>query len=410
MNSEPFDLRISVQNYEQVYLPRYDGYSNMNIAHSVLSRFSAGGTNPVRGSSDLFNHKKIVVMLTDGLGYGHLMTARKSIQSVEKVLGKASDIGQLTTMFPSTTSTVMSSVNTGLTPAEHGVIGFTMYVKELGSVINTISFTPATEKGEGGLEKSGIQPTYLYPERTVYHALWEKGVSTSVLTPNYLVNTVMSRSLYSGSERVRYAQLSDLFVSLRKKLCEDPSREEYIFVYWSGVDTVSHKYGPGTEEYMAELNSVFHLLGTELLERCRGVDAAMFITADHGQVYIPEGQFHDLSQDTELLSTLAAPPTGDSRAVVMYPSDREKLREVAQARFGSTSVLVESSEALKKGFFGNNGRRQGFESRIGELIALPHQAHSYAYRYPAYDYPSMRGNHGGLTLEELIVPLIAFEL
>ncbi|MEM3671047.1 MAG: alkaline phosphatase family protein [Thermoprotei archaeon] len=399
-----------MKQYEKVYLPRYDGYSNMNISHSVLRRFNAGGTTPLKEGSDLFNHRKVVVMLVDGLGYSHLMNARKEVPSVDRALSKSTYLGQLTTMFPSTTSTVMSSVNSGLTPLQHGVIGFTMYIKELGAVINTLSFTPATERGEGGLEKSGMDPTFLYPQRTIYQTLFEKGVPSRILTPAYLANSVMSRTLYNGGERVKYAQLSDLFVNLRRILTEDQDREEFIFVYWSGVDTVSHKYGPGGEEYKAELNSVFHMLTTELLEKCSGVDASLVITADHGQVNIPEGQFHDLSEYQGLLTSLSSPPVGDSRAVFLYASDPAEMKSQMETVFGETSVVIDSSEALDKGFFGSDGRRPGFESRIGDQIVLPYKDHSYAYRYPTYDYSPMRGNHGGLTLEELLVPMLVYEL
>jgi hypothetical protein len=32
------------------------------------------------------------------------------------------------------------------------------------------------------------------------------------------------------------------------------------------------------------------------------------------------------------------------------------------------------------------------------------------FRYPTYDYKPLLGNHGGLTLDELLVPLVVYEL
>jgi len=176
------------------------------------------------------------------------------------------------------------------------------------------------------------------------------------------------------------------------------------------VDTISHKYGPGTEEYDAELNGFFHLFETELLNRLKGSDASVLVTADHGHTYIPDGSFHDLSGDSEFLSSLTVPPTGDSRAFFLYPSDRERMEKMAYNRFGDTSVLVNSEEALRNGFFGPTNDSSTLKSRIGEKIVLPYKPHSYVYRYPTFEYKPMFGNHGGLTLEELVIPLVAFEL
>jgi hypothetical protein len=401
---------FAVEQFSEVYLPDYSGNSIYNLINSVLRRFGLNRSGVLTGFNDVLGHNKVVVFLVDGLGYSHMVSARPRISSLDSFLKKASHTRQITTVFPSTTSTVLSTVNTAMTPAEHGIVGFTMYVKELGSVVNTITFSPASEKGDGAFERSGLQPSFMYPQKTVFQELVQLGVHSRVLTPNYLANTVLSKTLYNGAERIKYVQLSDLFVGLRKALSQTRYDQEYFFVYWSGVDTVSHKYGPGTEEYDAELNGFFHLFESELLDKLNGSDVSILVTADHGHTYIPDGSFHDLSGDSDFLSSLMVPPTGDSRAFFLYPSDREKMERMAQSRFGDTSVLVDSEEALKRGFFGLGDNSSVLKSRIGEKIVLPYKPHSYVYRYPTFEYKPMFGNHGGLTLEELIIPLVAFEL
>jgi hypothetical protein len=408
-------LGMSAEQFEpkrlgEVYLPDYSGRSLYNLSHTLLKAFGAPVDQGISGLGDVLNHSRIVVLLIDGLGHRQLVSATGRIPAVGSSLSRAKLSLPITSVFPSTTSTVLTTLNTGLVPAKHGVIGFTMYVKELGSVVNSISFSPASERGEGAFERSGLQPSYLYPQRTIYHELSERGVYTCVVTPNYLANTVLSKTLYNGAERIKFNQLSDMFVSLRKSLLGRKREREFYFAYWNGVDAIAHKYGSTSEEYDAELNSVFYLLNNELLERCRNTDTALIITADHGHVYIPQENFHDLSSDTQLLSALNVPPTGDSRALFIHPRAADDTDRLLADRFGSTSQIVDSDDALRNNFFGQTEVEQKVRWRLGQKIILPYKPHSYVFRYPTYDYKPLLGNHGGLTLDELLVPLVVYEL
>jgi predicted AlkP superfamily pyrophosphatase or phosphodiesterase len=404
------DEHFEPKRFGDVYLPDYSGRSLYNLSRTLLRVYGAPVDGSITGISDVLNHGRIVLLLVDGLGYNQLVSASSRIPQVASALAKARLTVPLTSVFPSTTSTVLTTLNTGLTPARHGIIGFTMYVKELGTVVNSISFSPASERGEGAFERSGLQPSYLYPQRTIYQDMSERGAYTAVITPGYLANTVLSKTLYNGADRVKINQLSDLFVTLRKSLLGRKREREFYFAYWSGVDTIAHKYGSNSEEYDAELNSFFHMLNTELLERCRGTDTTLIVTADHGHVYIPQENFHDLSSDSQLLSALSVPPTGDSRALFMYPRVADEADRLLNDKFGSTSQIVDSDEALRNNFLGQTEVDQKVRWRVGQRIVLPFKPHSYVFRYPTFENKPLLGNHGGLTLDELLVPLVAYEL
>lgn len=398
---------INLRSYGRVHLPSYDGSGILNLSNSILKRFGARTFGRTLKDDSVLSKKKVAVVVVDGLGYRQLHEAAKTIQPVAQSLARCSVNSPITTVFPSTTSTVLTSLNTALSPAQHGVIGFSMYVKELGCVVNNISFSPISEKWEGGFESAGLEPSYLYPKKTIYNSLWESGVHSRSINPSNLANTVLSRMLYSGAERYRYSQLSDMMVALRRFIAGKDYEQEFIMAYWSGVDTIAHKYGTESEEYRAELYGFFSMLNSQVLDGIKDREAAVIITADHGHADIPEGNFHDLSQDIELLDTLFVPPTGDSRAVFLYPrAGAELLRE----RFASTSEVLERQEVTKNGFLGEEEISEKLAFRIGDYVALPFERHSYVYRYPTYDFKPMRGNHGGLSLDELLIPLLAFEL
>jgi len=396
------------KKFGELYLPSYDGRSILNLTSLILTHYgSKSATMALNFSKELQN--TMVVIIVDGLGYLQLKEARKRLSIVDAALSKAQTFEAMTTVFPSTTSTVLTSFNTGLPPAQHGIIGFSMFVKELGAVVNTITFSPASEKGEGAFESSGLQASYLYPQKTIYQELSSLGVKSKVFTPNYLANTVLSRALYNGAEKFKFSQLSDMFVNIRKELLQKTSEPRFITAYWSGVDTISHKYGPMSDEHDAEISAFFFMLFSQLVEKCAGAGATLIVTADHGHVNIPEGCFHDLSSDYELLSNLAIPPTGDSRALFLFPKN-EHSNEVIQKRFSETSVILDKKEAIELGLFGVKELSPSVSSRLGDKLVLPFKQHSYVYRYPTFEYKPMIGNHGGLSQEELLIPLLVYEL
>jgi predicted AlkP superfamily pyrophosphatase or phosphodiesterase len=407
MSADLTTVLPGLRNYSRVYLPSYDGSGILNLSNSILKRFGARSFGKTLKDDSVLSKKKVAVIVVDGLGYRQLHEVAQTLQPVTQALSKSSVDSCITTVFPSTTSTVLTTLNTALSPAQHGVIGFSMYVKELGCVVNNISFSPISEKWEGGFEAAGLEPGYLYPKRTIYNSLWESGVHSRSINPSNLANTVLSRMLYGGAEKFRYSQLSDMMVTLRRFLTDKVYEQEFIMAYWSGVDTIAHKYGPTSDEYKAEVHGFFSMLNSQVLDRISDRETAVIITADHGHADIPEGNFHDLSQDSELLNTLFVPPTGDSRAVFLYPKSDA---DVLHARFTGTSEVLKRQEITKNGFLGEEEITEKLAQRIGDYVALPFEKHSYVYRYPTFDFKPMRGNHGGLSLDELLIPLLAFEL
>lgn len=74
----------------------------------------------------------------------------------------------LTSIVPSTTSSALSSLWTGRSPAEHGIVGYEMWMKEYGMVVNTIVQAPMSYKNDfGSLVKAGFIPEEFIPFTTL---------------------------------------------------------------------------------------------------------------------------------------------------------------------------------------------------------------------------------------------------
>ena len=62
----------------------------------------------------------------------------------------SSVIGVLSSVTPSTTATVLTSLWTGKEPGEHGVIGYELWLKEFGVIANMITHSLASSPEEVG--------------------------------------------------------------------------------------------------------------------------------------------------------------------------------------------------------------------------------------------------------------------
>ncbi len=125
-------------------MPGYAGWSNMNLVNSALAYFNAEHGAALAFHDEfaavLQGARKILLLVLDGMGWYNLERAHGRRPLIRHELRGAA-CWPLTSMFPSTTSAVMSSLTTGVPPAQHGVIGYLMYFPEYGRVFNMLSFT-----------------------------------------------------------------------------------------------------------------------------------------------------------------------------------------------------------------------------------------------------------------------------
>ncbi|MBI2184889.1 MAG: alkaline phosphatase family protein [Thaumarchaeota archaeon] len=412
---------VEKSNLESFVTPFYDGLSLANIPISILSHFGGNikGRKPIRdglATNILEGAETVILMLLDGLGYNLLLSDASKRKSVFSHLASIGTLFPITSTFPSTTSTALTTVNSTLTPQEHGIIGYTMYLKQIGVIANMISFSASADERREGLTTMGIDSRSLLPGSTVYEELAKRGVRSRVVTRKLYKNSSLSRMTHAGAAIDTYVSSSDLFVWLRKLVNSNSRDKRYIFAYWDVVDALSHIHGPLTEEVYAEMASFSNVFKTEFLnkiEKNMGGKTAILITGDHGLIATPKAKTIFIDRHPRLMDCLQLPPTGDSRAAVMHtrPGKTDKARRYIDSKFQGKVRVIESQTALKEGFFGYGALNKEISSRIGDLIVLPYEGYSIVYSYKRREEGfELKGSHGGLLKNEMLVPLLASKL
>ena len=109
---------------EHPVLPDYEGDCVCNVVPALLR-----GTSPPWMPPAACGARQTVLLVLDGLGWDQLRAHAALAPTLSAMEGHA-----IRTVAPSTTATALTSIATGLTPAEHGVLGYRMYLH--GDVLN----------------------------------------------------------------------------------------------------------------------------------------------------------------------------------------------------------------------------------------------------------------------------------
>ena len=112
-------------------IPDYAGANVRGMVPALLGPSSWASGLPAWMPAPVAAAKAVVLFVLDGLGWDQLQTHRELMPTVASMVG-----GPITTVAPTTTATALTSITTGLTPAEHGLVGYRIDVG--GEVLNVL--------------------------------------------------------------------------------------------------------------------------------------------------------------------------------------------------------------------------------------------------------------------------------
>lgn len=404
--------------------PRYSGRSVGNLAATVCQALGVpkalpqGALSPLAPGlvDDLFEGvRRVVLLVMDAMGWVALQ--RVMAGNGDLVFHDLAERGRLiplTTTFLSTTNSVLSSIFTGRPPAQHGLLAYEMYLREWLMAVESIGFSSPWEPFANTLLKWGFEPEKFLPVPSVAQRLVTQGVATVSVTHKSIATTPLSRMHFRGAKETRgYSYASDFWVSLRQVLRAHRSSRLFLAGYWPAVDTLAHKFGPEDETGEAEIRSIALLMEDIFLkhlpaEDCEGT--LLLMTADHGQIATPATSTIVYAQHPLLRDALWMPPIGEGRVPFFYVRDGAYDRALCylQDRFGEQFVFLSRQQVLDSGLLGPGPIYSEVPFRLGNIIGIATGDGAFA-RTPD-DAKRLPGRHGGLTAEEMLVPLLAVRL
>ncbi|HEY42358.1 MAG TPA: alkaline phosphatase family protein [Anaerolineae bacterium] len=398
--------------------PAYDGLSILNVPASLCKWL--GASLPPHPPVDLpeldgmaEEVQQLVVVLIDSVGHDRF---RQWIDGMAPVLDPKSEhcfLAALTSVVPSTTSSALTSLWTGRSPAEHGILGYEILLKEYGLVANMITHAPMAFEGPGGsLYQAGFRPENVLPVPTLGKYFGGTDIEAHAFLHYSIGRSGLSRMHYTGVETHMFSGLADLWIGVRDLAQDRLDHPRLIWVYYGSVDGVSHRHGPNSERARAEFT---HFIQALLQNFIGGLSTAarrqtlLLMLADHGQIPTPNDPRYDLHKHPALVGSLHLLPTGENRLAYLYtrPGRVKEVIEYFERTWPQSFSLIPSEKALTAGLFGPGHPAKEARDRLGDLIAV---SKGDAYLWWASKENPLLGRHGGLSPEEMLVPLMAVRL
>ena len=374
-------------------LPDYGGACLSSVLPAVLDRNTSV---PRWLPAPLADAAQVLLLVVDGLGWRQMLALAAHVPSLMEGTG-----GPITSVAPTTTATALTSITTGSTPAEHGIVGYRMAVpasppahglRRAGTasareVLDVLHWT--TGAGDARRRIPALQLQRRVPFG---------GLGVPVVTRSEFAMTGFSAAHLSGARLLGWRMPSSLVVESLRLLGEG---EPFVYAYYDGLDKVAHEHGLG-EHYLSELRAIDGLVGD--LAEGLPAGAVLLLTSDHGQVEVgaaaqlPEPELFAM---LELISG-----EGRFRWLHAQPGAADDLAKAAEEIYGEQAWVRTRQQIVEDGWFGGPLEHE-VAQRLGDVALVAHQP--VAFLDPADTGETrLAGRHGSLTEDEMLVPLLCW--
>lgn len=380
-------------------LPDYAGGGLFGLI-THLGRFLNGSAFVLPGSAELAepsasDDRVVVFLLIDGLGDAFLQRHGQGSTLLSRRRGR------ITSVFPSTTASAVTTTLTGLAPARHGLTGWFTFDPRFGGIIAPL---PMVVRGEGPIDAL-LAARRLFP----YASLFQKRVRPSVIvTPSHLADSRFSRRHGRGAATLPFRGLDDMVDAIDaacRKLGE--GKGGLVHAYYPVFDAVSHDHGADSAAAQAIFGRIDRAFA-RLCQRFERRNIEIVVTADHGFIDSPpELQVH-LDDHPDLKSMLATPLFGERRTVScnVRPGAESEFETAAVASLAGRAVVHRSQALIKFGLFGPGRAHHRLRERLGSHVLLMEEGWTLIDTLADEKPHVMLGVHGGLSAREMWIPLI----
>ena len=380
---------VPVGPFEPV-APRYGGGSLADVLPSALAVLGVPGAADLLGLGPrLTGVRRIAVLLVDGLGWYQLPTAAPYAPTLT---GLAATVGTtLTSGFPSTTPTSLVTLGAGVSPGAHGVLGFKVRVPDTDRVLSHIEWTGDPE------------PLRWQPVPTQYERARAAGVAVTVVSRPEYGGSGLTLAANRGGDYRGASDVDTLAAQMITALAAGTG-PTLVSGYHPDLDRHGHLSGVDSVPWRLAAAQVDRLLARLVDEL--PPDAALLVTADHGQLNVPQAHRFDLDTDPRLRAGVRV-VAGEPRVRYLHVEPGAAADVVAawSAVLGDAARVMERAEAVATGWFGPVPEEH--LRRIGDVVVVCRGTYAVvATRSEKPIESRLVAYHGSDTAAEMTIPLL----
>ncbi|WP_430334663.1 alkaline phosphatase family protein [Rhodococcus sp. ACT016] len=375
-------------------LPLHDVYAEPTLADVLPSVLASSGVPGEHNRLGLSETERTVVLLIDGLGWNLL---RRNVDAAPFLNGV--EARPIRAGFPTTTATSLASFGTGLPSGRHGITGYVSDVTEAGGPFNWLRWQRVGDRRDASAR---VVPERIQPSPTVFERATAAGVVATTVLPREFAGSGLTRATLRGARFVGTVAYGDLLHSTVH--AATAGERTLVYCYLSQMDTLGHVYGPGTEGWVAQLTIVDRFV-EDLVARL-GPDVHLVVTADHGMAVVDPAHRIDFDTTPDLSDGVAA-LTGEARCRYAHAEPGraaavlDRWREVLADR----AWVGTRDDVVAAGLLGPDPTPAALR-RIGNVVAIAHGGTVVVRTEVEPRMSRLAGQHGALTDDELLVPLL----
>ncbi|HHU72378.1 MAG TPA: hypothetical protein GXZ21_10155 [Clostridiales bacterium] len=355
-------------------------YNNsiVSLSNSILKYFGARNEHSsLKDIDKLLEHQynNVVVLLLDGMGMDAL-----EYHLEEDSFFRRNILREYSSVFPPTTTSSTTSMESGLTPMEHGWLGWSLYFSDIDKIVDAfINMEKDTEVPAADYHVAG---RYI-PYKSIYDKIKEAGQAGAYSVSHFGSNIIES-----------FDELTDEIV----RLCQTSERK-YIYGYWEYPDSLMHTegcYSPSVTNCIKEIQAKVEAMCDQLN------DTLLIVTADHGHGDLTHYVLRDYPK---LVSMLKRPTAIEPRATAFFVKE-EYIKEFPKEfkkEFGADFLLYLRDEVIEKEIFGHGLIHPRFKEMVGDYLAVAIKDKGLVWSEESYQFAS---HHAGYTDREMRIPLI----
>lgn len=404
---------------EQFYKPHTD-YNLKYLLNSILDNYGI----PVDKSlpKDCFKrnqkYKHTVLIVLDGLGI-ELLKQNLSLmpEEIKDFLDRNLLISEVTSIFPPTTTCVIPFLMTGLLPEESGIYEWWQYEHHVDEVI--VPFRTVYKKEDNG-ERFPIDESTdfkgIFSESKFHKMLKDNGVEPFVyFDPAYISPFNTISSTYANVVEIR--RFTEQRVKTIENIKSNYEKETFHYLYDPNIDGIQHYNGIFCENTFAVVqNLLFEIYQLIKDINEKGLkEVQVLVTADHGLISTDYGNILHLEKKIELEKYLKRNSKdkvigmgGSIRMCVLHVKEDllEEFVEKASEECKGYGRVFKLEDIYKEGLFNKEVVGENFKKNVGNVLIAAHDNMGIWYDEEASK--KFKASHGGLSYDELHVPLMSY--
>lgn len=361
----------------------------VNFSNSILKHYGVDTFHSTIPEIDevLKGHKKVVVMLFDGLGE---IIQDKNKECCPNIINHR--IHSMKATFPPTTVASTVGFLSGKFPIENGWMSWVQYIPEYKRNIEVF-------RNKDYVTRELIEPR----DNLILDKYCPR---TSIIE---LINSVKGKKVAYDMDYFygEYYGPSVLTIARWKlnKLFKKQKDELFMYYYFERPDHDMHIYGTTHKKVKWIIKRIDRF--TKKIAK-RNPDTLFLVVADHGQV---DTEYLNLHEHEDLLATLLEnnPLSFEKRSQTFFVKDEQKetFKKLFQEYYGDKFDLYSREEVLKKNIYGEGAAHPMVAHFLGDYLAI--SKGPWAFLHPQVENPFiLKGSHAGGTIDEMNIAVSAF--